>query len=281
MMEDNHYFIDVEHQAEMARLLVQESLLNAHMGGLPERGNDFSAIHKVLDIGCGPAGWLLDIAATQPSVSVVGIDISQMMITYAQAQAQAHGLSNTSFALMDATQPLSFADGSFDLVNGRHLISFLRGDQWPDLLRECYRITRPSGIIRLVGTELSGITNSPAFHRAVNLFIEALQKAGRGLTPLSPTIGVMAQLAQLVSEAGYENVQLYPYLIDFSAGTNGHQATYEDWSVGYKLVMPFLSKRTGTPLAELEQHYQDMLVDLALPTFRGYTDLYSIVARKS
>lgn len=278
---NNQYFIDPERAAEMARLLTQEVLLNAGMGGpLPERNNDFTGIHHVLDIGCGPGGWIMEIAASHPEIELVGIDISEMMTSYAHAQGHAQGIHKVRFRIMDATQPLAFDDASFDLVNGRHIISFLRGDQWPALLQECWRITRPGGMIRLVGTELSGMTNSAAYHEIHNLFIRAMKSAGRSLIPQSPGLGVMAPLAQLISETGYRDVRIRPYFIDFSANTQIHHAMHEDLRIGFKLVMPFLERHTGTPLAELERMYEELLTGMASPMFHGYLDLYSIMASK-
>ena len=50
----NVYISDSESGAEMARLIDQDSLITRGMGGLlPERSNDFTGIHRVLD-GAGP-----------------------------------------------------------------------------------------------------------------------------------------------------------------------------------------------------------------------------------
>src|SRR5437660_5869950 len=137
-----HYVIDAENAAEMARLMVQDRLLTTAMGGLFAEQEDLSSIYRVLDIGCGPGGWLLDVAAHSPQMQGVGIDISQLMIAYATDLARSHTLPNVVFRVMDATGPLDFADASFDLVNGRILSGFLATSGWGTLLQECWRITR-------------------------------------------------------------------------------------------------------------------------------------------
>src|SRR4051812_46651907 len=105
--QQNPYFIDTESAAEMARLLDQDRLLTQGMGGLlVERNNDFSGITRVLDVGCGPGGWVQEVAFTSPEIEVIGIDISRTMIEYAQTQAQVQHLDNAVFAIMDATRPL-------------------------------------------------------------------------------------------------------------------------------------------------------------------------------
>ncbi|MBV9689977.1 MAG: class I SAM-dependent methyltransferase [Ktedonobacteraceae bacterium] len=100
---ENVYFNDPESGAEMARLIDQDRLITQCMGGaLPEQANGFSGIDRMLDIGCGPGGWLLDIAFEHPEIEVVGIDISRAMTDYARGRAEVQGLSNASFHAMDA-----------------------------------------------------------------------------------------------------------------------------------------------------------------------------------
>src|SRR5258708_3157755 len=53
------YVIDAENAAEMARLLLQDQLLTRAMGGPLAEQVDMSQVHRVLDIGCGPGGWVL------------------------------------------------------------------------------------------------------------------------------------------------------------------------------------------------------------------------------
>src|SRR5579859_1692694 len=139
---ENVYFNDPESGAEMARLIDQDHLITEGMGGLlPERSNDFSGIHRLLDVGCGPGGWALEIAFAHPEIEVIGFDISQAMIDYARARARVRGLDNASFRVMDMQKPLDFSDDSFDLVNGR-FVSFIPTSLIPAFLKECMRITR-------------------------------------------------------------------------------------------------------------------------------------------
>ena len=143
--EDNTYLLDTESPAEMARLINQERLLTQAMNG-PLAGLDPSTFQRLLDLGCGPGGWVLDVAFAYPGMEVAGVDISKTMIEYANARARSQQLSNTSFGLMDITKPLDFGDDSFDLVNTRFLFAALRRDAWPSFIAECMRILRPGGI---------------------------------------------------------------------------------------------------------------------------------------
>lgn len=143
---DNAYFMDPENSAEMARLINLDRLVTQCMEGLfsEQSPADLADVHRLLDIGCGPGGWVQEVAYAFSKIEAVGIDISHTMIEYAQAQAQVHRLENAHFQVMDATKPLDFPDHSFDLVNARG-IGFFAKAVWPPLLQECRRITRPGG----------------------------------------------------------------------------------------------------------------------------------------
>src|SRR5215472_4079356 len=143
------YAMDPESPTEMARLMLQDRLVTEGMHGIfPERSS-LEHIQTILDVGCGPGGWALDVAHTYPDRRVFGIDISTTMITYAQAQASAQRLSNVTFTVMNALEPLKFAEGTFDLVNARFAAGYILRAQWPTFLQGCFRVLRPGGTLRL------------------------------------------------------------------------------------------------------------------------------------
>jgi ubiquinone/menaquinone biosynthesis C-methylase UbiE len=85
-------------------------------------------------------------------MQLTGIDISPHMIEYAKAQARASGLDNARFLVGNITQPLSFPDESFDLVNARHIEEVIPFTTFPPLFNEMFRITRRRGIISITPT---------------------------------------------------------------------------------------------------------------------------------
>src|SRR5579884_3258815 len=135
----NIYFLDSESAAEMARLLDMDRAITEGMGGLLPEVPDFAGIRSVLDVACGPGGWAQEIAFAHPDIEVVGFDIGETMIKYANAQAAIQGLDNLTFHVMDMQEPLDFLDQSFDLTNARS-INFLPVDAWPRLVGEMARV---------------------------------------------------------------------------------------------------------------------------------------------
>ena len=148
---ESSYIFDPESASELARLSHQAQLVTREMGGALAN-IDPAAIaqwQQVIDIGCGPGDWVLDVAFEQPHIEVAGIDISRLMIDYANARARSQQIPNASFEVMDIRQPPDFPDATFDMVNARYLFAVLRGEQWPAFLQECMRILRPGGLLRL------------------------------------------------------------------------------------------------------------------------------------
>jgi SAM-dependent methyltransferase len=115
------YFVHSQHdEAEMIRLLLQDQFITAGMGGMLAGLERPEAFQRVLDVACGPGGWVLEMASLYPTMQITGIDISWRMIEYARAQAQARRLlRQVEFQVMDAMRPLEFPDNTFDLVTLR------------------------------------------------------------------------------------------------------------------------------------------------------------------
>lgn len=273
------YVMDAENAAEMARLMLQDTILTRAMGGvLPEQTN-ISEIHDVLDIACGPGGWLLDLIQQYPSKRGVGIDISRLMTDYARSLAASRELSNVTFYAMDATKPLQFPDNSFDLVNGRIFTGFLSTHNWPKLLQECNRITRPGGIIRLTEPEW-GFTNSAAYDTLTRYSTQALHRAGHTFSPHGRTIGTGSVLRLLLKQAGYQDVQNRAHAVDYSAGTQDQKSHIQDHLIVHKQLQPFFVKMQVATQEELERLHAQMEEELFAEDFCGIDYFLTVWARK-
>ncbi len=90
------------------------------------------AFTRLLNLGCGPRyhpAWTnLDLAPVDASIH-----------------------------RWDVTQPLPFADASFDAVYHSHLLEHLPRAQALPFLRECRRVLRPDGVLRLAIPNLEAI----------------------------------------------------------------------------------------------------------------------------
>jgi ubiquinone/menaquinone biosynthesis C-methylase UbiE len=94
---------------------------------------------EVLDLGCGPGRFTLQIAAR--AKRVVGVDISTTALQLANARRRRSKLRNVRFRLAKASK-LPYPSKRFDVVYSR------RGPGTDSLrtLSEAYRVLRPGGV---------------------------------------------------------------------------------------------------------------------------------------
>lgn len=71
---------------------------------------------RVLDLACGPANQLAQIARLNPDCQFVGLDLSSEMLGKAEKLAASQKLANTTFTEGSITDLKQFRDSSFDAV---------------------------------------------------------------------------------------------------------------------------------------------------------------------
>jgi SAM-dependent methyltransferase len=101
-------------------------------------------LNSVLDVGCGTGRWAYEMALDFPLAQTVGLDIEPPRLG-----ALAMPL-NLSFVPGNVLEHLPFADRSFDFVHQRLLVAAIPTIQWPVVVAELTRVTRPGGWIELI-----------------------------------------------------------------------------------------------------------------------------------
>lgn len=265
----NTYLVqDRSNQEEMQRLQIQDRLLNAAMGGLLPEQTSPERFTSVLDVGCGTGGWLIEMAKTYPQMTrLIGVDPSGKMLDFAREQAAAEGVADrVEFHLMDALRMLEFPNGFFDLVNQRLGMSWLRTWDWPKLLQEYLRITRPKGVIRITESDIGQIqeddTSSVAQFYA--LAIQAFYQAGHFFRPTSD--GLTFKLASLLAQHGVHNVQTRAFMVETRADTPEGRLLADNAKYFFRTARPFLQKWIRLP-ANYDELHQEMLAQMSQPDF--------------
>jgi len=259
------YFItDRQQDRELHRLLVQDQLLTESMGGVLSEQPDPTLFHRILDIGCGPGGWVLETARTYPWMHLDGIDISQRMIAAAREQAEAEHLGErVRFHVMDALRMLEFPAGSFDLVNLRSSVSFLRTWEWPKMFGEVLRIAQVGGVIRISEGEVVPQGHSPALIQLQVMVQCALYRSGHLFT--DEPGGLTNHLERLFTQYGAKNVQRKAHVLDYRPGTPQAEASHEDVRHLFPLIRPFLQKWGCA--SDFEAVYQQALMEIGDPHY--------------
>jgi ubiquinone/menaquinone biosynthesis C-methylase UbiE len=106
---------------------------------------------RVLDLGCGPATQLAQVAQVNPQIEFFGVDLSEGMLENARTHCQEFGVNNVSFKKDDISILDTVSDCSMDAV-----ISTLALHHLPSgaLLSKCFeqirRVLKKGGALYLV-----------------------------------------------------------------------------------------------------------------------------------
>lgn len=265
---------------ELVRRFNKALLVARSLGGLlPGLDSaDLVQVSDVLEVGSGPGGWLLEMGRTYPDMQITGVETNVRMIDYARTLANEQRLANV-FCQHTArfSDPFAFPDESFDLVSIQFISHFLTPGMWPFFLRECLRVLRPGGKLRITEFEM-GMANSPAYEELVSLYIRAQMRAYRTFSPTERHLGLLCELEPLVQEAGFLDTRPLAHAINFSYGM------HTEWSIDFliqsRLIQPFLVEMGVASQAQIDELHRQQQLDMRLPTFHALLQLLTVWGSK-
>jgi ubiquinone/menaquinone biosynthesis C-methylase UbiE len=260
--------INPENGAEVARLSNQHRLLTTYMGDFFPQDVDTMRLSRVLDLACGPAGWVQDVAFAYQDVEVIGVDNCQSILNYAHSLARVQGLDNTYFVRMDIRQPLNFDENSFDFIRASMLAPALSVQDWSSLLAECKRILRPGGILCLIETEWPH-TNSAAIQHLGRIVIEASRRIDQGYASDEQHSCTIAALVPFLHDAGFRQVRNKTYEVPLTPGLIGPHPIIELLRITLYLMESSLLEWGVTTRAEFDALVRQMELESIGQDFRG------------
>ncbi len=202
----------------------------------------------VLDLGCGSGIVSCELARLVQSGQVVGVDLSESMLTRARWFQEREQLSNLAFQQNSAYE-LDFAEASFDFVYARLLFQHLT--EPAKVLARLYQLLKPGGILCAMDADDGGFILYPEpdgfgqFRQAV----VAAQQARGG----DPFVG--RKLGSYFQAAGFAHVKTLIKAIDSD-------------EVGLKTLIDLLT--FGVP-------YQSSETDLSVLSARARQEMQALV----
>ena len=162
---------------------------------------------RVLDAGTGTGFAALHAARkVGPAGRVVGVDISQGMLSEARTDAAASRLTNIEFIRCDATSLGQFADSTFDVVTAATSLIYIPAVEG---LREWHRLLRQGGLVAF-STMPAGC---PPGGR---LFRECAVEYGVLLEDPCAPLGSDAACRSVLTAAGFGDAETVSEPIEFS-----------------------------------------------------------------
>jgi len=106
---------------------------------------------RVLDLGCGPANQLIQVAQLNPDAHFTGLDASAEMLNRARDTIRRGGVANIELACGDMISLAQFADASFDCVISTMSLHHLPDEAaLVDAMRAARRVLKPGGGLYLI-----------------------------------------------------------------------------------------------------------------------------------
>lgn len=185
------------HPAEIPRLDLQHWALREVLGR-----NLFADVHDpatVLDVGCGTGQWPSEIDEQFPGATVIGIDLN------APRPSRSPTLT---FLRANMLRGLPFADGTFDVVHERLLVTAVPVDRWMWFAEELARVARPGGWVELVEPMMTFDDAGPALSRISELMLRMAARQG-----LDTASTVFRILDGYLHNAGLESVERHTFRV--------------------------------------------------------------------
>ncbi len=265
-----YFVLDQANKDELKRLRLLDHATTLGMGGVLPEQPDATLFQRVLDVGCGTGGWLIELAQALPSAALlIGLDANHAFIEYARARAAEVGVSaRVEFHVADALRMLEFPTDYFDLVNHRFAWSWLRTWDWPKLLQEYLRVTCPEGVVRI--TEGAWSSPAPILTQLDALARQALYRAGHTFTEDAP--GLIHDLTGLLDLHGLLGVQTRRHTLQYGMDTQAGREFCENIRLGYQTILPFVRKWVRVP-DNYDELCQQLLAEMQQPDFTVTWDM--------
>ncbi|ORX50883.1 S-adenosyl-L-methionine-dependent methyltransferase [Hesseltinella vesiculosa] len=196
---------------------------------------------SVLDIGCGPGSWTMEIAGEYPKSTIIGVDLATMFPRDIKP-------INCQFHQCDVLRGLPFQDTTFDYVFMRFMGQGIETSQRTELLLEIMRVLKPGGWMEIVDHDLELHRAGPMTKKFNQQLIDLMESRS-----LDPHAGCHIK-DELESIKSLHNI--HSSFISCPggkwAGKLG-QLTLQSWKSYYRAIQPILCMNDGISLDEYNE----------------------------
>ncbi|MCU1683380.1 MAG: methyltransferase [Amycolatopsis sp.] len=170
------------------------------------------ASDRVLDVGCGTGQSTRDAARAAVSGSVLGVDLSSLMLESARELSDADGLRNVTYEQADA-QVHTFAPAGFDVVISRFGTMFF--DDHLAAFSNLARALRPAGRLVMM------VWQSRGNNEWANVVRDALGPVKETAMSASPfSLSDQATVTGILDAAGFGGIKFTDVQVPISYGSD-------------------------------------------------------------
>ncbi|GES74450.1 S-adenosyl-L-methionine-dependent methyltransferase [Rhizophagus clarus] len=126
---------------------------------------------NVLDVGCGPGTWILELGTKYQNSNFKGIDVFPLYPSTIKPQ-------NVSFELHNILNGLPFEDNKFEYVIMRFMMFALSLKEWESVINEMVRVCKPDGWIEIMEDDLVLHNMRPRTGLLMKIITDELKRKG-------------------------------------------------------------------------------------------------------
>ncbi|KAF9183257.1 hypothetical protein BGZ51_004146 [Haplosporangium sp. Z 767] len=200
---------------------------------------------RVIDLGCGPATWTMDMATDLTSIHFVGIDLSPIYPTAIHPR-------NCSFYKENILDGVSQSGNCFDVAYQRNVAPGFTLEHWHQSIQEAYRILKPGGWFESVESDVS-------IQEAGPFTMKCYEHMRLSMAPRNVDPSVVRSLNRIMIETGFTDVQVKEYRVPLGewGGKLGQLWRQNIFSV-METVKPHLAQAGHTSEAQVSEMMQAM-----------------------
>ncbi|CAG8560125.1 14839_t:CDS:2 [Acaulospora morrowiae] len=156
---------------------------------------------RVLDIGCGPGTWILDLATEFKSTIFIGLDISKSFPQNVKPR-------NAAFIQYNVLNGLPFSNDTFDFVHQSILSAAFTVVQWSQVLAEIVRVLKPGGWIEFMEYDYVIHREGPITQRLNSSLLSFFKS--QGINPIiSDLLPELLSSSPLLTDIQYDQRPLF------------------------------------------------------------------------
>ncbi|KAI8139136.1 S-adenosyl-L-methionine-dependent methyltransferase [Fennellomyces sp. T-0311] len=243
------YFLSSE-ESELDRLGQQYEALKRAFGGIFDAPTHESLKQGtfVLDSGCGPGQWVIEMSKEYPRSTFVGLDLSNIF------PPQESRPPNCQFAIHNILKTLPFPENHFTFIHQQYLLCGIQEWRWPSVLQDFMRTLKPGGWIELTEPSASEIFNIGPKNLLLRKYMQDMM-AERGLK-----MSIAQGLESLLANVGLMNIQVKHGQVPLVPVDHDVEKSKQDFMKGFGTPVQLLMSQDYPEFSSLAT-YEQFLVD--------------------
>ncbi|KAF9434288.1 hypothetical protein BGZ76_008269 [Entomortierella beljakovae] len=230
---------------------------NIHVS-IPENG-------RVMEFGCGPATWTMDMATDLSTINFVGVDISSIYPTAIYPR-------NCNFYNENFVQGVSQPDNAFDVVFQRNVCIGLTPQEWPMAVKEAFRILKPGGFYECVETDITIQNAGPQTELVIN-------HLKHSMTSRNIDTSIVKSINTMMLSAGFVDVNVKEYHIPVGDwGGKVGQLWKQNMFAILDTVRPQLARTAKMSESQIQEIVNAMHQETY--TYRAHQIVYAVYGKK-